>query len=99
MLHLYVLTLCAGFLYTHSLDARVSLDWNRYTTNQLLESKERSKKAGNLDIVQEIEKILASRGIVSTITLAQAPEGQEWVLRNKTMVLEKRTDAPTSPPP
>lgn len=98
MVCIYALILCTSIVYTQTVNGRAALDWNRYTTNQLLESKERSKRAGNLAIVQEIDNVLASRGIVSTITLAQAPEGQEWVLRNKTMVLEQRTDGPRTPP-
>lgn len=95
MQRIYVLSLLTSFVFVQAITA---IDWNRYTNNQLLESKERSKRAGNLDLVQQIERVLSDRGIVATITLAQAPEGQEWVLKNKKMVLEQRADGPTTPP-
>lgn len=95
MQHIYVLSLWASFLLVVPVAA--SINWQEYTTPQLAAAK--TKYAQNPEIVNKIQQVLSDRGIASTITLAQAPEGQEWVLRNKNMVLEKRADGPTTPPP
>lgn len=77
----------------------VSLNWSNYTNAQLLATKEKAATTGRKDYVKEIQEELLHRGVVATVTLAQAPTGKEWILQDKNIVLEKKSGGPSIPPP
>ena len=99
MVRLQVILVTVSMVCSQALHARMetrAINWKLYAIPQLLAQKEQSKN--NPDLVAQIDQELANRGFVATITLAKAPEGQEWVLKDKNITLEKPLGAPTERP-